>query len=159
MPKIELEMTAVELEQHELDCYETIQIIEQAETVWVELEIVLPLLENCMEARGLGGDKLDDSPQLEEPFDDYTRYITEVRELIASISDSIHYVNPRGNTVEIGQLFEDYEAAKEQADEWEEQPLSVWSQVTLKALASDLPQESLEQMEQKKQASGGKNHE
>lgn len=159
MAKIELKIADSELEQNELDCFEKIWLIEQADSIWVELEVELPPVENCIEPRGFVSEEPDVPAQLGESLEKYTQRIAQVQKFAASISNSVYSIEAKGNRIRIGQPFEGYEAAKAQADEWEDHQLPVWYQVTLEALESDLPQESLERVVEKRRNLGDRHHE
>jgi hypothetical protein len=159
MTKVELRMSGSDVDPDDLDCFEKIELIEQADSVWLVLEIQLPPVEECIERHEFVSEEPDVPLQLGKSLEEYIQVITEVQEFVAPISNSVYLVDAEENVIRVEQPFESYEAAKAQADEWEENQLPVQYQVTLSALHSDLPQESLEQIKQKRRTLGDKNHE
>lgn len=144
MPDIELDMPTSELEQHNLDCYETIRIAEQAETVWVEIEVESPRMASFFEESEVIEGVAERAPLIQESMEEYTQAVANLQEFLTSVLDSVYTFTIHENTVQMTRPFEEYEEGKRWAEEMEDRISGLPSQVTLKVYDDAFSEQELE---------------
>lgn len=152
MPNIELDTAASELEQHNLDCYETIRIAELSETVWVEIEVESPRMASFFEEREVIEDVTERAAPIQESIDEYTQAIENLQEFLDSSLDSVYTFSIRENVVQMTRPFEEYEEGKEWAEEIENRLSGLPSQVTLKVYDDAIPEQILRKINSQRES-------
>lgn len=142
MPNIELDVTAGELEQHNLDCYETTTTAEQAETVWVETAVKLPWIASFFEERGVVKDVPEGTPLIQESMGEYTRAMGNLEGFLIPNLDSYTF-SIRENVVQMTKPFVEYDEGKEWVGEIEDRLSGLPSQVTLEVFDHVISEQSL----------------
>ncbi|MFC7250176.1 hypothetical protein ACFQJ5_10040 [Halomicroarcula sp. GCM10025324] len=143
MPDIELDMPAGELEQRNLDCYEKIRVAEQAETVWVEIEVESPHMASFFENSEVVENVAESASLIQASMEEYTQAVGILQEFLSSVLDSVYTFSIRENIIQMTRPFEEYEEGKEWAEDIEGRLSGLPSQVTLKVYEDAHPVPSL----------------
>lgn len=144
MPEIAIELVGTDLDAGQLDSYDKLRIVKNAETVWVKVEITPPSIIDYLGEWDYAGNVPADACFVREPVEEYIQAVEAFEEVVVSSADEVYATSMNENYIQMSTPFEEYEEAKAWADEMETRVAELPSRVRLHVPGNMLPTHILE---------------